>query len=259
MRFSFSTRVFPKPFGATSAWEDKFIFERNSSTSVVRSNTELCELLKSLSSVSCCASSTHAGIPASAKSMFRREARRVVANKTETRRIGPRLILHQVRASLARDTLGLGATPRRDLGVVAREEHVRNCAALPFARAGVVRILEQPALEAFLGARLLLPHHAGNEPHAGVENGKRSDFAARQHIIADRHLDEAARRDHPFVHALEAGAQDDEAGSRRPLPRLSLPERRSAWTHDQARARIVHFDGRVEARAQKISPHQPAG
>src|ERR1700691_1751292 len=109
--------------------------------------------------------STHAGIPASAKSMFRREARRGVANKTETRRIGPRLILHQVRASLARDTLGLGATPRRDLGVVAREEHVRNCAALPFAGAGVVRIFEQPALEALLGARVLLAHHTGNEAH----------------------------------------------------------------------------------------------
>src|SRR5580704_7714793 len=68
--FNFNTRVFPKPFGATSAWEDRFRLDRNSSTSVVRSNTELWELLKSLSSVSCCASSTHAGIPTSRKISF---------------------------------------------------------------------------------------------------------------------------------------------------------------------------------------------
>src|ERR1700722_14768170 len=151
------------------------------------------------------------------KSIFRPPARSryedpgVDENKTTTTAIAALLTLRQVRASLARDALGLRASPFRDLGVITRKQHLGNHAALPFARAGVMRVLEQILFKAFLGARLLLPHHAGNEPHAGVENGKRSDFAARQHIIADRHLDEAARRDHPLVHALKAGAQDDEA------------------------------------------------
>src|SRR5580698_362565 len=179
--------------------------------------------------------------------------------KLQPRRIAAPLTLRQVRASLARDALGFGASPCRDLGVVAREKHIGNRAALPFARAGIVRVLEQALFEAFLRAGLLLTHHAGDEPHAGVENRERGDFASRQHIVADRHLDEATRRDHALVDALEARTENDETGSRRPLPRLSLRERAPARAHDQAGARIVRADRRIEARAQNISPHHHAG
>ena len=151
------------------------------------------------------------------------------------------------------------APPGGDLGVVAREEHVGNCAALPFARAGIVRIFEQPVFEALLCARRFLAHHAGNEPHAGVEQGERGDLAARQHIVADRHLDEAARLDHPLVDALEARAEDDEARAPPPIARAcACLNGLAARAHDQARPRIVRRDRRVEARGQHVGPHHHA-
>src|SRR5580704_6399173 len=210
-------RVFPKPFGATRAWEDRFRLDRNSSTSVVRSNTELWELLKSLSSVSCCASSTHAGIPTSRKISFcdrRPVAWGLARTKVQLRRIWAPLKLRQVRPPLPRDPFRFRPPPFGDLRVVAREQHLRNRATLPYARARIVRIFEQALLEALLLARSVLAHHSGDEPHAGVEDRQRGDLAAREHVVADRDLDQPTRLDDPFVDALEARAEDDEARPR---------------------------------------------
>ena len=48
-----------------------------------------------------------------------------------------------------------------------------------------------PCGEALLGARGLLAHDAGQEPHAGVDQHHGRDLAARQHVVADRDLLEA--------------------------------------------------------------------
>jgi hypothetical protein len=65
-------------------------------------------------------------------------------------------------------------------------------------------------------------------PYAGVEHGERGDFAAGQHLVADRDLDEAARLGYPFVDALEARGEDYEAGSRHPCASAPLRKRLAA-------------------------------
>ena len=77
--------------------------------------------------------------------------------------------------------------------VIARQQRLGNGAPLPFARAGVMGIFEQAGLETLLVARLDLAHHAGDQPHAGVEHRQRGDLAARQHVVADRDLGQPAR------------------------------------------------------------------
>src|SRR5271165_2913841 len=94
--------------------------------------------------------------------------------------------------------------------MVARQQHIGNGAALPFARAGIVRIFEQARFEAFLRARGLFADHAGVEADAGVKDRERGDLPAGQHITADRHLDQPARRNSPLVDSLEARAEDQQ-------------------------------------------------
>ena len=142
--------------------------------------------------------------------------------------------------------------------VIARQQHVGNRAPLPFARPRVMGIFEQAALEALLLARFDLAHHAGDQPHAGVEHGERRDLAARQHVVADRHLDQPAAGDDALVDALETRADDDEPRPRRPFARLALGERRAARAHDQPRPLVVGLKRRVEARRQNVGAHHHA-
>ena len=67
----------------------------------------------------------------------------------------------EIGAALAREALGLGAAPGLDALVVAGEQHVGNRAALPVARARVVRIFQKAGVEAFLGQRCGVTHDAG--------------------------------------------------------------------------------------------------
>ena len=66
-------------------------------------------------------------------------------------------------------------------------------------------------------ARGFLAHDAGKQPHAGIEQHHGGDLAAGQHVIADRDLFEAARLDDALVDALEAAADDDDAGTGREI------------------------------------------
>ena len=58
----------------------------------------------------------------------------------------------QVRAAGARDALGLRAAPVGDLLVVAGQQHVGDRPALPLARLGVLRVLEQARPRSFRSA-----------------------------------------------------------------------------------------------------------
>ena len=52
--------------------------------------------------------------------------------------------------------------------MIAGGEHVRNRAAFPHRRPGILRVFEQRLREAFLHAGGLRPHHAGQQADAGV-------------------------------------------------------------------------------------------
>src|SRR5438876_3971152 len=98
----------------------------------------------------------------------------------------------QIRAAGAREPLGLGAAPGRDLGMVAAGEDGGDRTALPELRPGILRVFEQAVAEALLCARGLLAHDAGEEPDAGVEQGEGRNLPTRKHVIADRTLLEPA-------------------------------------------------------------------
>src|SRR6516165_6971519 len=67
----------------------------------------------------------------------------------------------QVRPPLSREPFGLGASPGGDLGVVARNQDLRDRPAFPQLRAGKMRIFEQSLGEAFIGGRTRCAHDAG--------------------------------------------------------------------------------------------------
>src|SRR5260370_29781100 len=74
----------------------------------------------------------------------------------------------QIRAAGAREPLGLGAAPGRDLGMVAAGEDGGERTALPPLPPGVLRGFEQSLAEALLHAPSPLAHHAEPQPHTGV-------------------------------------------------------------------------------------------
>src|SRR5262252_10211170 len=145
----------------------------------------------------------------------------------------------QIRAAGAGEPLSLGAAPGRDLGMVAAGEDGRDRTALPHLRPGVLRVLEQSLAEALLQTRSLLAHHAGQQPHAGVEQDEGRDLAARKHVIADRKLLEAAPLDQALVDALETAAEDHGAGPVGQRCDPGLGERHPARAHHEAWARIA--------------------
>ena len=71
-----------------------------------------------------------------------------------------------------------------------------------------MRVLEQTMLEALLMRRARRPHHSRQQPDSRIEHDQPRDLATRQHIIADRHLLELARRNDALVHPLEMAAHD---------------------------------------------------
>src|SRR5215468_887155 len=145
----------------------------------------------------------------------------------------------QIRAAGAREPLGLGAAPGRDLGMVAAGEDGRDRTALPHLRPGVLRVFEQALAEALLQARGLLAHHARQQAHAGVEQDEGRDLPTRKHVIADRDLLEATPFDQALVDALEAAAEDHGAGPVGQRCDSGLGEWNPARAHHEARARIA--------------------
>src|SRR3954469_23298015 len=91
----------------------------------------------------------------------------------------------EIRPPLSRQARRLLPAPAGDRGVVAGEEHLRDGAALPLARPGIVRVFEEAGPDALLGRGGVLAHHAGQEPDAAVEERHRGDLAAGKHVIAD--------------------------------------------------------------------------
>ena len=72
-----------------------------------------------------------------------------------------------------------------DARVVAREQHLGDCQTLPVARARVVRIFEQAALEALLGERSAAPTTPGSSRTTASIRTIAASLAAREHVVAD--------------------------------------------------------------------------
>src|SRR5688572_29296695 len=96
--------------------------------------------------------------------------------------VGDRGRPEQIRPPLAGDALRFVPPPPFDGCMVAVEKHFWDRAALPFARARVMRVFQAVRLEALLQAGGLLAHHARQEPHAGVEHHHGGHLAAGEHV-----------------------------------------------------------------------------
>ena len=90
--------------------------------------------------------------------------------------------------------------------MIARHQHLRHRAPLPQLRASILRIFEQTLGETLLGQRLGASDDTRHQPHAGVDQRDRRRLAARQHKVAEAHLLDGARLQHPLVDTLEAAA-----------------------------------------------------
>ena len=110
---------------------------------------------------------------------------------------------------------------------------------LEYLGPGVVRDIPAARRRSFLRrSRLSLPITPGQQPYAGVDQRHGGDFAARQHIIADRDLFQPARRDHPLVDPLEPAADQDDAGpgGERLDPRAASAARRAGDIRSRGRS-----------------------
>src|SRR5262249_16537045 len=122
---------------------------------------------------------------------------------------------------------------------------------------GILRIFQQPRLETFFRLRHLLAHHAGQQPHAGIDQDISGDLAAREHIVADRDLLERTRLDHPLVHALEPPAYHDHALAPGYFAHARLRQRPPARREQQPRTAVAC--NRIERTCKHVGTHHHAG
>src|SRR3954470_17142171 len=95
--------------------------------------------------------------------------------------------------------------------MIPRPQHFGDRAPFPNDRPGIVRIFEEPLIEALLLSAGGRAHYPGKKPHASIEDHHRAKFAARQDKIADRDRIERSRVEYAFVESLEAATQQDHA------------------------------------------------
>src|SRR5215216_2657167 len=112
--------------------------------------------------------------------------------------------------------------------MIPRSQHFRDRAPFPVNWSGVVRIFQEPFFEALLLSAGGRAHYPGKQPNASVKQHHRRDFAARQHIIADRDGFDRPSLEDPFVEALEPAAEDDGPLATRQFSNSRLSQRRAA-------------------------------
>src|SRR3954464_4637947 len=97
-------------------------------------------------------------------------------------------------------------SPRRDLCMIPRPQHFGDRAPFPSHWSGIVRIFQEPVLEALLLSAGGRAHYPGEQPYASVQDCHRAKLSAGKHIIADRHGFDGARIEDTLVESLEAAA-----------------------------------------------------
>ena len=88
---------------------------------------------------------------------------------------------------------GLFAPPALDGAMVARRQDGRHVHAAEDRRARVLRVLEQPGGEGFVGDRRLVDG-ARQQADDGIDDDQRRQLAAGQDVVADRQLEVDQRR-----------------------------------------------------------------
>ena len=76
--------------------------------------------------------------------------------------------------------------PLANLAVMARDQHVGNFPVPELRRPRVVRIVEQPARKRIAGDRIFVADDTRNQPRHRVDDDERRQFAAAEHVVADR-------------------------------------------------------------------------
>ena len=72
--------------------------------------------------------------------------------------------------------------------MVTREQNGRHLFAVPFDRAGILRIFEQGRKMALELERIFVSEHAWEHTRNGIRKHKRGQLAARHHEIANRNF-----------------------------------------------------------------------
>src|SRR5438093_9559778 len=108
--------------------------------------------------------------------------------------------------------LGGLASPPVALGVVSREQHVRNPHPPELARTGVGGVVQVTVLERLPLERLLLAHDARDQAGNRLEDDECRDLASRQHVVADGDLFGRETLDDAFVDALVPAADQHQPG-----------------------------------------------
>src|SRR3990170_3427127 len=132
--------------------------------------------------------------------------------------------------------------------VVTAHEDVGHTSATKRRRPGVLRVLEEPVGEGFLGRRGIVDR-TGQQPDHGIDHDQGRELAPGQDIVADRELeiDEIAN---PLVDALIAGTHEDEVLTKGQVRGTRLPERLARRIEEDGR-RVRAPEG-VERRRHRL-------
>src|ERR1700748_3138284 len=106
--------------------------------------------------------------------------------------------------------------------MIPRSQHFGDRAPFPLLWSGIMRIFEQPRLEALVVSARSGAHYAGKQPDGSVEKRQSGHFAAREDKVSDRDFLDLPRIEQPLVDPLEPAAQDDRAGALRQLADTGL-------------------------------------
>src|SRR6266704_5511691 len=94
----------------------------------------------------------------------------------------------QIGPSLARQPLGLGLAPPRDLLVVAAQQYRRYIHSAIARRPGIARRRKQAVVVRVRGCGLVVPQRAREQPYHRIQYTQRRRLTAREHEVADRQL-----------------------------------------------------------------------
>ena len=127
-------------------------------------------------------------------------------------------------------------------------------------RVAVVRAVQQAVLEAVLLGRAGVVQGAFLQPRHRIHYHRRGQFAARQHVVADRDLLIHLGLDQALVHALVAPAQQRQPRQRRQFAHPGLVQRPPLRAQvDQVRTlQRLGRAHRRQAAAQRLHQHDHA-
>jgi len=149
--------------------------------------------------------------------------------------------------------------PFRDRRMVAGQQHRRHLAELVRDRPRVVRAVEQAVRERILLRRGRVVERAVLQPSDRIDQHRRGQLAAREHVVADRNLFVDFMLDQALVHRLVAPAEEDQPIFLREFTHLVLGKPRSLRTQENRPNRPrIRRPRRAQCVAQRVDQHHHA-